>query len=313
MHSYNQLLLLLATILETLYLSNNWFILATKNNNDVLPRFLPHKHIYHIHIPKTGGLTFQGKLRALKFRFNSEEVCFLDRLASNGIKVVFLRSPRAHIYSQYLECKYSDWGKSRNKERYGWKEMKNEIENIHFWVDYFLKDWKPRHGDFNCYNPRNMETRYMTCRDSGNNILQEAHHHAKIEDRLNSSGLFEFAKVNLHRIDFVGITELYHESLCLFLFQAHGKLPDECDVNYEGVLVKDPGQQHQVPKHNEKNLPKEITKKFDNLTRIDGKLYLYGLEMFLHRLKKVENATHTQILKNSTYQNLRNKIEYLYL
>ena len=62
------------------------------------------------HIPKTGGDSFKYLLRdELKGRgrtFWSNEWCPRQ---SNGTAAMLFREPRAHVVSQYFECRDSEW------------------------------------------------------------------------------------------------------------------------------------------------------------------------------------------------------------
>ena len=66
------------------------------------------------HVPKTGGDSFKNLLRdKLKRRgrtFWSNEWC---PRRSNGTAAMLFREPRAHVVSQYFECRDSEWARGR--------------------------------------------------------------------------------------------------------------------------------------------------------------------------------------------------------
>mmetsp|Transcript_17323 Transcript_17323/g.50541 ORF Transcript_17323/g.50541 Transcript_17323/m.50541 type:complete len:259 (-) Transcript_17323:68-844(-) len=87
---------------------------------------------------------------------------------------------------------------------------------------------------FNCYDPTNMQTRYMTCHrgadfDVGSYCIPgwfcrkvADGHCAMTASDLQPS--LEEATTNMRRLHWVGITEFYLESLCLLAFQVYHAL-----------------------------------------------------------------------------------------
>ena len=62
------------------------------------------------HVPKTGGDSFKyllrDELKSQKRTFWSNEWC---PRRSNGTAAMLFREPRAHVVSQYFECRDSEW------------------------------------------------------------------------------------------------------------------------------------------------------------------------------------------------------------
>jgi hypothetical protein len=136
--------------------------------------------------------------------------------------LTFLRSPRDHVYSQYLECKYDHWGIEQTNGT-NFPRDYDDVSGAKIWIDYF-QNWKITDGDFNCYNPINMETRVLTC----NNNQVDLRHEINIYDDENSKKREELAIQHLESVDWVGLTELYHESWCVLMYQLNHTMPIKC-------------------------------------------------------------------------------------
>ena len=128
-----------------------------------------------LHIPKCAGTSFNTELTQAGFTLteSSGERCLCNKpMSSPGEScndptvpvVTLLRSPRAHVYSQYLECRFDDWGKKVTKGTAF--PARGAIEaGFERWLDHFLGrsrglGWE---GAYRCYNPWNMQSRALTC------------------------------------------------------------------------------------------------------------------------------------------------------
>ena len=76
---------------------------------------------------------------------------------SNFIFTV-LRAPRAHVISQFLECRYDKWGIKVTKQT-AFPREGTDPADFKLWLKHFAQGWEPSMGDFNCYNPTNMQAR----------------------------------------------------------------------------------------------------------------------------------------------------------
>jgi len=123
-----------------------------------------------MHIPKTAGYSLREEL--LK-RFGLETghmeeylVEFTSRWPARPTLTV-LRSPRAHALSQYLECRYDDWGAERTANTsFPGGGFSREV-GFSRWLDHFLVGPEESDGEagaFRCYSPWNMQSRYLACR-----------------------------------------------------------------------------------------------------------------------------------------------------
>ena len=103
----------------------------------------------------------------------------------------------------------------------------------------------------------------------------------------------------MHALSFVGITELYDASLCLFwiktdqvcilflsvLHTFNVLLPSIQDDNIEEFCNpkrdKETQVTHHVPKHSLDDIPKKVWKRVDALTSFDALLYNHAVYRFL--------------------------------
>lgn len=75
------------------------------------------KTIRLLHIPKTAGFTLLRAWNKLfpDAKIEQHEACYETYVNPNYFNTVFLRNPLDHVFSQFLECKYDDWGRDVTK------------------------------------------------------------------------------------------------------------------------------------------------------------------------------------------------------
>jgi len=126
-----------------------------------------------MHIPKTGVISLHSDLGSLKLRVTSDEKCHghdwhEDPCLAGVPTVTYLRSPRSHVLSQFLQCSHEARRNTAGHfvEGRPFPEQSPEImDNFDSWLGAFDPS---RYGygaaaDWNCYNPTNMMTRYLAC------------------------------------------------------------------------------------------------------------------------------------------------------
>ena len=291
-------------------------------------KFVPTK-MYFQHIPKCSGDSFLKQSASLMPKgtilLSKGESNIRWYNTTNEKVVVFLRSPISHVYSQFLECKYDNWGKSVTRGT-NFPRGNSSIPHSGFdvWLSTFTKllDGSTKNSKFlgnllngstknskflgnlvkgstnsnieedimrvsyNCYDPRNMETRYLTP-FAGDHFTN----HKKPD--VNQ------AKKMLNSTYFLGLTDFYTESTCMFEYIATNHLPSKCKCNENNVLEAKSMERHanhNVPSHPLTDLTEEMISSIKSLTTLDNELFLFALERFSQDLNRIEMKTGSKIL-----------------
>mmetsp|Transcript_51518 Transcript_51518/g.149644 ORF Transcript_51518/g.149644 Transcript_51518/m.149644 type:complete len:323 (-) Transcript_51518:119-1087(-) len=255
----------------------------------VVPRQEGQRAYFDIHIPKTAGISFLSDVKRFLppgQGYFSREACFEDSpddFREQDVKLAFFRSPASHVQSQFLECKYDKFFKR-------WRHHEYDVyfTNISSWLTYFNSGHV---NDFRCYHPENMQTRALTCHSSYR--YPGCHHKHEPMD-------FGTALSNLQSLYFVGIVEMYQESLCLFHAKLHNMtgLPGYCNCKNKTAWARFHGTHyhHSTPRHSVQDLSHEDLKLISNLTALDTRLYWHAKQRFVRELQEVENVTGVRIL-----------------
>lgn len=192
--------------------------------------------------------------------------------------MAFLRYPRAHVYSQYLELVYDD--------QWGWRyknKFKREIPTFTKFLEFFTSGEGTNHSTWVGYHPQDLQTRSLVCEG--------------VWSRLNgyynlTQGDLVQALENVENYKFIGITEFFQASVCVYIdkMQPDSLLPDFCDCqnstkwsSFPFVHVK-----HGVPKHSLNDLSKTDQLMIDSLTQMDLKVYKAGLQRFYREVSEIE-------------------------
>jgi hypothetical protein len=295
---------------------------------DVQPKSL----ISHVHIPKTAGISIQRELAKVFPGANiaswEEYYSEFPRQWPAGQVVTMLRNPRAHVFSQFLECKYDEWGRMVTNFTAFPRTTSDELD-FNVWLNTFsLNSISGEADDYGCYNPLNMQTRYLANERSEElrkdpkqrpfrhkHPVFPAHHAFGHHDVLPSP---EKALINLVSSSWFGITELFHESLCLLQYQAsNGKESDfltacECkiDAHHESG-ISESHESHNVPEHDVNALSTSTKDTIDKLTGRDAFFYSHALGIFILRIRKMERDTGISVLCKDRLRMLREEVAYL--
>jgi hypothetical protein len=255
------------------------------------------KQVTLLHIPKAGGVSFDydWERMHLHTKFNPgdtyrQEMCFGDKENTNHSRdVVLLRSPRAHIYSQYVMCRYTTFGDLKQSPFFQ-KHIAGTNMTVGFskWLRFF--ETAPAgiaKGIGHCYDPRNLQTRALVCNRTG----------AAGSHRYWAGTTAKGALSSLDDIGVVGITELYRESKCLAVFSSTGSLPAscrcECAKQQQRTQTHD---DHGLPKHPLSDLSPEIVAQMDQLTVMDRTVYQRAVKRLIADLQAAHLASGVRIL-----------------
>jgi len=255
-----------------------------------LPNASFHTVYGFIHTPKAAGSSFiLDSTSAIPDGdgYYSQEHCpvqMLDELKAKcqgGLEGMFfellvcLRVPRSHVYSQYLELKYDTHWNWAGKDNFT-----TEFPTITTFLDRFTSGPGAHHSDYPAYHPQDMQTRSLTCQTDNH-----GYHELSAED-------LEMALESVKNYKFVGITEFYQASVCLFYDKANpgSPLPDFCDCQTATKWSSFPAHQisHDVPPHSLSDLSSADLEKMDTLTQMDLKVYRAGLKRFFAEVRELE-------------------------
>lgn len=279
-----------------------------------------------MHISKTGGSSLLQQLAADKETsllgydepefFSRWEQCLslLDtsratevqfKMRPRNFVLTFFRTPRSHVLSQYLECRFDPWGQNVTNQT-SFPRNGSQIDDFVQWIDHFHDSWSTSAGDYGCYNPWNMQTRSLTCDEKNQKAIADGAVWSNVQPLAETSRLhhvyqdedvqpdIELAKQHLEeRVDFVGLTEFFEESWCLLQYQLHEKLPERgCECGHFQELNL-PHERHFTPEDSLRvhSLDKRTLRKIDRMTRADRDVYDTALSLFLMRLRNVERNT----------------------
>ena len=170
---------------------------------------------------------------------------------------------------------------------------------LYAWLEYYASpSWSPSRGNYmgSCYTPYNMQARSLTCDPSSCN----GHSSHRAKTWKHAVPPISAALQTVSNLSWVGITELYDESMCLFECRLVGKLPRGCACD------KSQKWQPPVPK---KQLHRSGGGKYelsvgdalhramvDNLTRVDVQIHREGFIRLVRELRIAEKETGAHLL-----------------
>ena len=203
------------------------------------------------HISKTAGTSFRYELINLQrsignaprnssiHRYNNEK-CFLSFKIPDAKHLVLVRSPASHVFSQFAECRDDRWGKEETLGT-GFPRSANLTQDYLLWLRHFAALSPEEVGsahDYNCYDPRNFISRFMSCTNESFRRPVYYPHHAHLPPPEPLEALR-----SLLAAEFVGIADLYLESICLLEVMVRGRLSKRCGC-YPGGIAPIPPNPH---------------------------------------------------------------------
>lgn len=296
-------------------------------------------YYFNVHLPKTAGSSFA--LDAPRHvppdawvRGGEKSWLWVQRKlhqeAAGGSRcarmVLFVRHPTAHVYSQFMECKYSQWGR-RQTQLTGFPRGRDDVpySGLERWLDVYLR-WEKARGQggrlghmpaqsspdgcvidqFRCYVPWNLQARYIEalaangseCGCNGGKLHAGCAGHLSpridvLRDRIDSTPV-------------VLISEFYSESLCLLEWMARGVVSARC---LAAVGKADAGQSHithGVPAHSPAELSEPVLAKIRRLTAVDLQLYAYALRRFGKDVSRMQLLSGVNLIGAAVLKSLLN-------
>ena len=270
---------------------------------EIAPRAFDHYR--HVHIPKTAGTVFRADAaRILPFNatLHTAEKCYCTKykIRNDAPTILFVRIPETHVLSQFAQCKHSSWARRLPRM-------------VDFLATHDFPDWLDAlytsDDDFGCYNPWNLQTRYLTChatryvrdkkydRLDGHHVVEDGRHHAGF----GRTGDVAAATRRIASFSFVGVSEHYHASLCVFAFWVRGALPHGCDCAHSDAFAaaatgSHPSMVHGVPRLSVDTLPAAVRARIAPFVAQDYEVYAAGFRRFAEATGVVEAATGTRVL-----------------
>ena len=270
------------------------------------------KPVRFIHVPKTGGDTFRFTAANMGVPVFGQERCYVYMHEEGAVNAVLFRDPRAHVMSQFAHCFQNPyaiealrpaWGFPRGgSEGTVWQRWHRGFDT---WLEHFSSWRKGVNGAFNCFNPINMQSRYLTCgkrvrqdrevdtgaermgtpEKPGKAFYFQSAHFIGVED-MPEPDLTQL-KSRLDSMEMVGVTELMKESLCLLQYKSRGAVSRACEC---GTKVDLPWQNegHGVTHPGLETLKIETMNHLYNITRVDRLLYRMAAQRFQVDVKAAE-------------------------
>jgi len=163
---------------------------------------------------------------------------------------------------------------------------------------------------------RNTQSHSLTCGKSTRGSLAQHYRVLPSNDALEPS--LQDALESLHRMAWIGITDLYHPSLCLLHYQANQTLPATCDCRNPQHHAQDPATkplghwvEYRTKKRSAEDLSAKVMEMMDAHTSIDVPLFAAALRLVLGRLRRVEELTGASLLECIDWQALQKKTDYI--
>ncbi len=318
------LLFLSATTLASKNIDQNEPYTITDSNNISASRlanrdriFLRSEKFSFVHISKCAGESFILEFRNSKLMHTfypqrpsgAEHGVLFDVNIRHGYNhLILVRSPMSHVQSMFEECRNVPWGIKtfHDREKKGLPTIPHRStfeRDFDEWITYYTHPLeKPFLG---CYNPWNYQSRHLTC-------SRESCH--DIDNNLMDTDPSE-AINTLENLDFVGLTDFFHESKCLLIGRfGKGMSEDSSAEAYYSSTCRCPLNINQysdkhVNKHNRTmTIPDSLKVKIDRLVEVDTYMYRVALRMFFMDIKRHEQTVGRRILCDSS---LEKKLEHL--
>lgn len=251
-----------------------------------------------VKVPKTASTSVQSDIRALGLDaggVGQGERCYDEIWKADAFTLLYLRAPRQHVLSMYLECKYASWAVANQAGAEppfpGREPVAGGFED---WVNFFRRQtvnltlvahfnvrnqawrWYP---DWKCYNPINAASRQLT---RGCNKVPHHYYPANYPP----SSMARFVSVaRVASFNFVGVTELYDLSWCLLCARLGKPLPEGCFSPEQPVtrtfVSHDDSQRRPRSGDAADSMSQQLWQSVDALTEADAHVYVTAAKRLL--------------------------------
>ena len=275
----------------------------------------------YVHISKCGGSTWGRILKQLDLSVRSDEKSVQYQRKKLGSRAAYhlttLRSPRHHVFSMFMHCKYHKREKKGRWKEHNGLSPKGDMDDYKIWLDYHVPMGPENRDRLECaFHPANYQSRHLT------SIATRPH-------GLGGGDPFEpdASKANqtYWELDFVGLTEFTHESRCLLYYRlrsnalpkAQAYLDKNCrcsgPIDEEGIDDVHVLHHNATRRSNLRDLPKDLLSKVEELTRIDTAIYNIALRQFLAEIAWLESkaALRRRVLCDDVLRKLEPELSYL--
>ena len=276
------------------------------------------------------------------------ECCANDMREEGRFHGTMLRSPRGHVLSLFAHghsAHHTTWKRiAADKSLYlaetvlrgaeytcghsgtnGVKDWKVALEDnlkasLALWPLDAENEWD---DGVQVISLRNTQSHALTCGKKSKGSLGK---HFRLLSRQQPKAAvdslepnLEEALNNLRRMEWIGITDLYHPSLCLLHYQANQTLPaKDCDCRHKNHHTNDKTTkplgywvEYRSKKKSINDLSHNVVDMIDAHTTIDVKLFGEALRLVLGRLQRVEEITSMSLLECVDWQQLKHQTDYV--
>mmetsp|Transcript_9762 Transcript_9762/g.17322 ORF Transcript_9762/g.17322 Transcript_9762/m.17322 type:complete len:376 (-) Transcript_9762:131-1258(-) len=295
-----------------------------------------------VHISKSGGASWIGELKATgvgalypeEAAGPEHSVVYQVRNAHQydhlSYHLTSLRSPRHHTWSLWAECRWDPWGK-RTTKKTGFPnsgtDIEGDLKDFTEWIGHFVDEKNhtiyegriSNDGSYRCYHPANYQSRALTVQ-AGNPHMPDS-----------AADIFPdttIARQTYDFMDWVAITEFYHESKCLLYHRMEPNSPSmqeyvdrTCHCRPDNiaagadVATTDVNVQHYKGRRRKTlwDLPESLLASIADLTSIDVVIYRAALAQFMAEIRWMEAEVGHRVFCESVLEKWEHEFEYLNL
>ena len=283
--------------------------------------------VSYMHVPRTGGDTLRFTVPHLGVPITGEERCYKYVHRERAINAVMFRDPREHVLSQFSHCFANPhgaasmsplWGFPRGNKgdtpKLGW------MNGLNKWLKHFGENWHREDGYFNCFNPINMQARYLTCGakdevkdkeihtgaerwgtpdDPGRAVWFQSAHYLGANDDAEPD--LEKLIRRLDSMQVVGVTEAMKATACLIEYQSRGTVHPQCECGSDEKKFpwkEERNEAYQPYAYAE--ISERARELVMNVTRVDRLVHRYAVKRLIRDSLRAEEKMGKRFLCSAT-------------